>query len=132
MAQKTTAIGRYAVATIGGVAIAECFDWEVTLEADYEDVTAHGDEWEVVVPLKERWTFRARKYILLATATRLTAFTTSAEPAAMTVVCYTGPSGGTVRFQGSGFPTRVSLSAPMELIEEEIEIRGNSTPTTIA
>ena len=132
MAQKTTAIGRYAEASIGGVVIAQLYDWEVSIEADYEDVTAHGDEWEVVVPLKQRWTFRARQYCLLNVATSLTAFTTSAEPAGMTVRCYTEPAAtGSIVFQAGGFPTRALLSAPMELVQQEIEIRGTSTPTTI-
>lgn len=133
MAQKTTAIGRYAEASIGGVLIVQLYDWELVIEADYEDVTAHGDEYEVVVPLKQRWTFRARQYILLNTATSLTAFTVSAEPATMEVRCYTEPaSSGTIRFRGVGYPTRAMLAAPMELMEQEFEIRGSGLPVTIA
>lgn len=134
MAQKQTAIGRYAQCKIGGFVVAECFDWELTLEADHEDVTAHGDEWTVLAPLSQSWTFRARGYIPLNTGTYANGvFNASGSPASLSVIAYTEPAtSGTIRFQGTGYPTRFNLSVPMELIEQEIEVRGSGAPTTVS
>jgi hypothetical protein len=134
MAQKTTAIGRYAQCKIAGVVVAECFDWELTMDAEHEDVTAHGDEWTVLAPLSQGWTFRARGYIPLNTATFASGvFNVGAAPTALLIVAYTEPAvSGAIRFQGTGYPTRFNLSAPMELIEQEIEVRGTGAPVTIA
>jgi hypothetical protein len=134
MAQKTTAIGRYAEAKIAGVVIAQCFDWELTLDAEHEDVTAHGDEWTTLAPLRQDWTFRARAYILVNTGTFAAGvFNVGAAPTALTIVCYTEPAAsGVIRFQGSGYPTGFTLAAPMELVEQTIEVRGTGAPVTIA
>ena len=121
--------GRYAQASAGG-AIANLFDWELTIEADYEDVTAHGDEWEQVVPLKQRWTFRARGYITTAGTTYLAAFNTAGAPAAVSIIAYTD-NGTTARFTAQGYPTRGSITAPMTMVEQSFEFRGAGAPTVL-
>src|SRR5881227_216777 len=88
MAGVTRLVGRYAKAKAGGT-IANLFDWELTIEAEYEDVTAHGDEWEQVTPLKQRWTFRARGYVTTAGASYLAKFNPAGPPGSVTVTAQT-------------------------------------------
>ena len=130
MALVTRLNGRYAVATAGG-SIANLFDWELSIEADYEDVTAHGDEWEQVVPLKQRWTFRAKGYITVGGTTYLAAFNKTGAPATVTVVAYTGDLSSTVAFTAIGYPTRGNLSAPMDMATQEFEFRGAGAPSVL-
>lgn len=105
--------------------VAQLYDWTLVVETDYEDVTAHGDEWEVVVPLKQRWSATAQAYLLTGATTYLSLFNAAGEPASLTFTAYAGlAAAGITRFVGTGFPTRVEMAAPMELVTQTIEIRG--------
>src|SRR6266536_4075757 len=126
----STLVGRFAVATAGS-GIANLFDWELTVEADYEDVTAHGDEWEQVTPLKQRWTFRAKGYVTVSATSYLAAFNKTGPPATVTVTAYSGSASSTVIFTAIGYPTRGNFSAPMALAEQEFEFRGAGAPSVL-
>lgn len=125
-------IGRYAEASIGGVLIALLFDWEVTVEHDTEDVTAHGDHWQQHVPLDAGWRFRCRGYVVPGSAAHYINTAFGAGPqASFALAGYSGSvATGTLIFAGTGIPIRGILSAPMVLAEQELEFIGVGAPTT--
>lgn len=132
-APRSALVGRYAEASLGGTLIALLFDWEVTYETDTADATAHGDFWKVTLPLDSGWTFRARGYVVPASAAHYgnQLYTSSAVPANVTVAGYSGSvSGGTKIFEGTGVPVRWNITAPMAMAEQEFEIRGTGAPAT--
>lgn len=133
MAVRNVLVGRYAEASVGGVLIALLFDWEVTYEGNTAETTAHGDIWKTFTPLASGWTFRAKGYVVPASVNHYPKqlFQAATLPAAVTVAGFSGTvAGGTKIFQGTGYPIRGNLSAPMELAEQEFEIRGSGAPTT--
>jgi hypothetical protein len=132
-AARSVLHGRYAEASLGGTLIALLKDWEVTVETDVVDVTAHSDVWKVFDALDSGWTFRAKSYVVPASAAHIInqLYSSGALPPAITVAGYSGSvASGTKIFQGSGIPIRASLAAPMELAEQEFEVRGTGAPTT--
>lgn len=131
-APRSALVGRYAEASLSGTLIALLFDWEVTIETDTVDATAHGDFWKVNLALDSGWTFRARGYVVPGSASHYlnSLWNSSAIPANVTVAGYSGSvATGTMIFQGTGIPIRGNLSAPMAMAEQEWEIRGTGAPT---
>jgi len=125
--------GDFAEASIGGTLIALLTEWEVTVDTDTADVTAHGDEWKFNVALDSGWTFRAKGHVVPASASHYmnALYTSSAVPANITVAGFSGTvASGTKIFEGTGTPTRATLSAPMDLAEQEFELRGYGAPAT--
>lgn len=132
MALRDALNGRYAEASLAGTLVALLFDWEVTIETDTADATAHGDYWKVNLALDSGWTFRARGYVVPASAAHYlnVLWSSSTIPANFVVAGYSGSvSAGTMIFQGTGIPVRGSISAPMAMAEQEWEIRGTGAPT---
>lgn len=122
-------------------------EWEVTIESEVADVTAHGDFWEVNVPLKQSWRGRMKGFVALTgVASYMAAFAQGSggdyrDPVLIYFTGYntsTPPGAGTVQgagniiFQGQGFVTRGNISMPMAMGEQEIEITGSGSPTVIA
>lgn len=131
-APRSVLNGRYAEASLGGVLIALLFDWEAQVETDTADTTAHNDKWKHFVPLDSGWTFRARGYIIPGSAAHYinSLWAANAQPGYVTVAGFSGTVGaGTKIFEGTGLPVRGQITAPMELAEQEFEIRGDGAPT---
>lgn len=125
--------GRYAEASVGGVLLALLFDWEITVDTDTADVTAHGDVWKFKVPLDSGWKFRAKGYVVPASAAHYinSQWSSGAVPANVTIAAFSGTVGtGTKIWEGTGVPVRGNLSAPMALAEQELEFEGYGAPTT--
>jgi hypothetical protein len=141
--QLTRIHGRYATCTFVGIGTLNVFDWEMEIRAEYADATAHGDYWEVVVPLKYMWTARVRGYFDSAAASYLSAFkgasgaiaggTADLVPATFTAIGWTS-TGSTNHniFTASGFLVRARFNAPMAMAEQEAELRGSGAPGTSA
>lgn len=129
---RSVLVGRYAEASVGGTLIALLTDWEATIETDTADVTAHGDVWQFNAPLPSRWTFRAKAFVVPGSAAHYlnALWASGALPSQVTVAGFSGSvASGTKIFEGTGTPVRGSLSAPMELAEQEFEVQGNGAPT---
>ena len=125
--------GRYAEAAIGGTLVALLYEWEVEVETDTVDVTGHGDFWKFNTAIASGWTFRAKQYVIPASASHTInlLYSPSAVPAQFTVAGYSGSvASGTKIFEGTGTPVRANLSAPMELAQQGFEIKGNGAPAT--
>jgi hypothetical protein len=124
--------GRYAEASVGGVLIALLYEWEVTVDTDSADVTAHGDPWKYKVALDSGWTFRAKSYVVPASAAHIinSLYSSGAVPPNVVVAGFSGTvAGGTKIFEGTGTPKRAALAAPMELATQEFEVEGYGPPT---
>lgn len=124
--------GDFAEASVGGVLIALLTEWEVTVDTDTADITAHGDEWKYNAALDSGWTFRAKGHVVPASASHYlnSLYSSSAVPANVVVAGFSGTvAGGTKIFEGTGTPTRATLSAPMDLAEQEFEIKGYGPPS---
>ncbi len=131
-APRSALVGRYAECSLGGTLVALCFEWECTYETDTVEATAHGDYWKVTLALVSGWTFRARGYVVPASANHYlnVLWSSGAIPANFTVAGYSGSvASGTAIFSGTGVPIRGNISAPMAMAEQEFEIRGNGAPT---
>jgi hypothetical protein len=132
MAARSVLNGRYAEASVGGVLIALLFEWSVDVETTTVDLTAHGDTWKYIIPIVAGWTFKAKGYVVPAsTGHQINALWSSGGPTAnVTVAGFSGSvATGTKIFEGTGVPTKGSLSAPMELATQEFEITGFGAPS---
>lgn len=132
MAARSVLNGRYAEASVGGVLIAFLYDWEVVVDTDTADVTAHGDFWQYHVPLDSGWTFRFKAYVVPASSAHyLNQFwSNNAVPPNVAVAGFSGTvAGGTKIFEGVAVPTQGTLSAPMGLAEQSFEFKGYGPPT---
>src|SRR5947207_15317968 len=119
---RSVLVGRYAEASTGGVVFALLFDWELTVETDTADATAHGDVWKIAIGLDTNWRLRARGYVVPAsTAHYINQHWATGQPSTtFTVACYSGTVGaGTKIFEGVGLPVRGNLTASMALAEQE-------------
>src|SRR5262245_9221446 len=56
-------VGVYAAATISGITVLHLFEWELRFRQTLVEVTAHSDEWEQWIALRQGWTGRARGYL---------------------------------------------------------------------
>ena len=55
--------GRYAEAAVGGVLIAFLTEWDVKVNTDTADTTAHGDGWQYNQALDSGWVFSAKQWV---------------------------------------------------------------------
>lgn len=143
--------GRYAevVWSVAGLGTAtlRLYEWSVTYEQEFEDATAHGDYWEVIVPSKMKWTGNAKSYIDAANpggAAYVTAWNThraansilyqasarTVDPAVCTFTGYTGvATTNFVLWQGACWVSRAEVSAPRKgVVTQSFDIRGNGVP----
>lgn len=129
--------GRYGICTFAGFTLT-VFDWEVEIRTEFVDATAHGDYWDIPVPLKYLWTARVRGYYVPANATYMHAAyanpitATPTDIAAASFVGYKDTTGTLAVFTGNGFVVRTRFAAPMAMVEQELEIRGAVQPGTTA
>lgn len=132
MAQRSVLNGRYAEASLGGVLIALLYDWEATVEGKVADATAHGDSWEYKLPLQSTWKFRAKGYVVPASASHYikTLWAANTLTVLFTVAGFSGTvASGTKIFEGQGYPIKGIISASMELATQEWEIQGHGAPS---
>lgn len=125
--------GVYALCTLSNIGTLHLFDFEIKVTQKLIEVTAHGDEWEQWIPLRQGWTGRARGYLSRAAAATATyiggAAKISASPAAGTFIGYSD-FGTTIIFQGEIYAEDITLQFPNAMVEQEITFRGSMAPTT--
>jgi len=135
-AATTRKVGHYAVCTLAGMTLT-AFEWSLEIRTDFVDGTGHGDIWDVPVPLKYSWTARVRGYFDTANNpyTHLYNAQASGSPppdiTAINFIAYKDDIPSSIVFQGAGFVTRASWTVPDSMLEQEVEMRGTGTPTTI-
>lgn len=134
--------GVYGQATLSGITVLHLFDWSIKVTQTLIEVTAHGDEWEQWIPLRQGFTGRARGYLSRAaditSATKrsyLGGTNTSAGPlrlgapgSEMTFIGYSD-FGTTVLFQGLCFAEDITIEVPNAMATQEINFRGSVAPT---
>lgn len=112
------------------------FEWEVEVQQEFADATAHGDYWFNPLPITQRWTGRVRGYLTnSAAATYLTAgFNRSGVGGVLTLNGYSDvtPTGGApgtqAIFSGTAFATRGRIIVPMAMVTQELELTGIGPP----
>src|SRR5215471_8388744 len=134
--------GRYAIcAFVGGTGVGtlvlDAFDWEVEIVTDFVDGTAHGDLWDVPVPLKYSWTGRVRGYWETLQNTYLHAFTLQAgspvpDILTGTFTAYGDDTSTVIVFQGACYAVRTRWNVPNAMLEQELELRGFGKATQIS
>jgi len=142
-AQRAVLNGRHAEAAVGGVVIAFLTDWEVKVATDTADTTAHNDAWKYSRALDSGWTFTAKQYMPVGSASHTinSLYSSGSVPSVVTVAGYGGPTapasqGGTLGtsstkiFEGSGVPTSAGMAFPMDLATQNFELQGQGPPTT--
>lgn len=115
------------------------FEWEVELQQEFADATAHGDYWFNPLPITQRWTGRIRGYFTNSATTSYlgSGFNLTGVGALFTLNGYsdTTPSGGApgtaVVFTGTAFAARGRLLVPMAMVTQELELTGVGPPTHI-
>ena len=126
-------VGLYAQVTISGISVLNLFDAEVRVRQTLTEVTAHGDEWEQWIPLRQGWTARARGYLTRAGAASTTfiggSAKISASPAAMTFTMWSD-MGTNVIFLGECFAEDISITRPNAMVEQEVTLRGSIAPNS--
>lgn len=125
--------GDYAVATIAGASAASMFDWEFDYDTDYVDGSAYGDFWEYPQALRSRWRFRAKAYVTANQAATFLSdgWNSAADPGSVVLTGYSGAAGLAKIFEGTGKPSRGSLTAPDAATSvQEVEFVGYGPPTT--
>jgi hypothetical protein len=129
--------GRYGIATVAGFTLT-LVDWEVEIRTEFVDATAHGDIWDIPVPLKYLWTARLRGFYHVGDATYLHAaysaqITGSPPPDIGTVsfIGYRDDVPTNIVFSGSGYVVRSHWSSPQAMVEQELELRGVGIPASI-
>jgi hypothetical protein len=134
MAGSNRLHGRYALATVSGIATLLCYEWEVNFTLETVDSTGHGDLWAYPVALRQGWTARVRGYFTrsgAATATYIArAGDLTNDPLVVTFSGYSTPGATTAVFVGDGLITRANFSAPMAMATQELEIIGVGPATT--
>lgn len=125
--------GRYAICQIGNTnATLFLVDWRIEVRTDFVDGTAFGDFWDVPVPIRYRWTGRARgryssqlSYLSAYSAQASTASGFPQDIVAANFSCYTDDSASHLIFQGPGYVELASFTAPeAAMVEQEINMRG--------
>lgn len=129
--------GDFAAVTLdfgGGALTFNVFDWTVEARTVTVDSRGFGERYRRPVPVSSEWTFRGRGYVTaVSTAHAINAgfANDSTDPPPVGVACYSGTTGGTLIFAGTGVMTRGTLAAPDGgMAVQEIEIEGFGTPTT--
>lgn len=129
-------VGVYALATLGPptpVIVLHLFDCQVKISQKLVEVTGHGDEWDQWVPLRQGWTATARGYLTRSGAATVTYVGQSAKKSAsgpeLTFALYSD-WGTTPIFAGTCFMEDCTISRPNAMVEQEITLRGSTTPTT--
>ena len=147
--------GKFAMCSWAGVTSAIlCFDWEVNFEQEFADGTAHGEYWDIPVPIKQMWTGRAQAYVLAGgpganaedagwvtwMAQNILLFRAGKTAGDRAVASFTGwahspITGGSNAtqyiFKGDAYVSRASFSAPRNgAATQEIALRGYGAPTT--
>jgi hypothetical protein len=124
--------GVYGLMTLSGIATLHLYNCRIRVEQSLADVTGHGDEWEQMVALRQRFSGTATGYLSRSAAATATyiggAHKISASPGEMTVHVYSD-FGTTEIFTGTVFSEDVTISFPNAMVEQEITFRGNAAPT---
>jgi hypothetical protein len=133
-AARTFVVGRFAICSIdtgsGDATVINLFDWEVSVNFDYADATAHGDRWKQKVFLDADWTARARGYVSALDAVGyIKAATNASGPVSMNFKGWSDTSRTTLLWAGTCFIARGRISVPMAMMEQEIELVSNGIPS---
>lgn len=136
--------GRFATVTVGSVVL-NCFEWELEVQQEFADATAHGDFWFNPLPITQRWTARVRGYLTNSSAIAISSpsqsssnppytnalFNKSGTGPAFVLTCYSDPTPTLIVFKGSAFASRGRLLAPMAMVTQEMELTGIGPPTEL-
>lgn len=144
--------GKFGIVTWAalGSGVLLCSEWEITFEQEFADGTAHGEYWDIPVPIKQMWTGRVQAYVKAggpgATAeggTWVTWMTenilyfmatkTSGDPAVASFTGYaTAPLvANQYIFKGDAYVSRSGLSLPKNgAATQEMTLRGYGAPAT--
>ncbi len=123
-------VGGFAQCYLFGSVVVNLFDWEVNVNFDYADATAHGDHWKVKAFLDADWTARAKGYVAQVTASQyIKQATSSGVPTALTFIGYSDVSATTVLWEGPCFISKGRITVPMGMMEQEIEVISSGPPT---
>src|ERR1051326_512484 len=126
--------GVYGLCTVSGITLLHLFEWRVRVSQKLLEVTAHGDEWEQWVQLRQGWTGMAKGYLTRsATATYINgAAKLSAIGPAMTFTGYSdmGESTGAHKIiVGEILYEDITIEVPNAMVTQEITFRGSVAPT---
>lgn len=133
--------GVYGLCIMTGITILHLFDWQVTVTQKLLDVTAHGDEWEQWIQLRQGWTGRAKGYLTrsgvnhyIAGAAKL-----SGVGPPLTFTGYSdmgeihgaspGPAGVRIIIAGEILYEELTIQVPNAMVTQEITFRGSVAPT---
>lgn len=134
IAARSAVVGRFAKIQLntgfGAADVVLLFDWEVNVNFDYADATAHGDRWKVKAFIDADWTARARGYVVpVDTNTYIKNATNSSGPILINFIGYTDMTATTVVWTGTGYIQRGRISAPLALMEQEFELVSSGAVT---
>ncbi len=115
------------------------FEYDIEIQQEFADATAHGDFWYNPLPITQRWTARVRGYFPNSNATTLStsAFNASGVGPSMKLQAYSDATvnsaqPGTVAcFIGNCFASRGRLLVPMAMVTQELELTGIGPPTQL-
>jgi hypothetical protein len=110
-----------------------CFEWEVEVQQEFADATAHGDYWFNPLPITERWTARVRGYLANSSAVSFSSslFQTANVGRIMTLTCYSDATPTQVIFSGTAYGARGRLLVPDAMVTQEMELTGIGPPTAL-
>lgn len=148
--QSSRLHGLFAALTWGGTSAIICSDWEVNLDQDFVDGTAHGEYWDYPVPIKQMWTARVQAYVvsggpgvqagqptwvtwMAAHILYYGGFKISTDPSRAFFHGWAGPvdspSGNQYIFRGEAYVSRGGFSAPKRgAATQELQLRGYGPP----
>jgi hypothetical protein len=125
-------LGKHASISIGAVKVGDAYDVTVKVGNTFEDVTAHGDDWEESVPLHGNFSLTAKKYAVnanLAQFIKLAADTPEATTPLTVTVYQTDTT--TKIFEGTFWSEDGDISLPVGKVEENLSLKGTGTPAFV-
>lgn len=121
--------GRYTTATVGGVTL-HLYDDEITFEMETFDATAHGEYWKTKVAGDQMWRGRFRGYFVTSDGPYLRRASASGDPLPVMVTVYSSATAipANIIWQGEAFIVRANFSAPMAMVDQEMELESTGEP----
>jgi hypothetical protein len=140
--------GKFAVVVWSATSALICSDWEINYEQEFADGTAHGEYWDIPVPIKQMWTGRIQAYMkagnpgadfgaggwntyMAANVLQYSAGKISGDPAVATFTGYSVAPliANRYIFQGTAYVSRAGFNAPKGgAATQELNLRGYGAP----
>ncbi len=136
--------GRFAQVSVGSILLL-CFEWELEVQQEFADGTAHGDYWFNPIPITQRWTARVRGYltnsaaILIASPSQASSnppytnalFAKTTTGPEFTLTCYSDATPTKIIFEGQAYASRGRVLVPDAMVTQEMELTGIGPPTEL-